>query len=107
MSDFKSMREMMEWCLGGGKVSLGIYKTELEWFDERGRWVNRFGEVSVSHYSNYSKHIPPKKTKKVKLLAYLASCGELRLYEEGKTPVDFEWHRVPSEDKEIEIEIED
>lgn len=44
----------------------------------------------------------PKPVKKVKFLAYATSCG-LSWYKENHS-VESHWKRVPSEDKEVEIE---
>ncbi len=52
--------------------------------------------------------IAPEPKKRVKLLAYLDSCGELRRVSEDsprkKIVVAENWVRVPAEDKEVEIE---
>ena len=108
MSDFKNFREMMEYCLSGGVV-IHEDDNKPEGVNKRGEWgyIGGLQTAVVFPVGGYSKHIPPKKTKKVKLLAYLASCGELKMYTEDKVPTNFEWQRVPSEDKEIEIEIEE
>ena len=103
MSDFKNMREMIEYCKNGGKV---IHKTctRSEGFNNDGNWSYSDGlEATISScIYQYSKYIPPKKTKRVKLEAWLDNTGELRWVSK---PLCKGWRRVPSEDKEIEIEI--
>ena len=107
MNDFEDMRELVEYCYNGGRVvfdNCGL----SEGFNDAGEWTYCTGEKAMLtvKVEYYTKCIPPKKVKKVKLLAFLDPRGELRLTNISDIGRNG-WVRVPSEDKEIEIEIEE
>ena len=107
MSDFKDTVEVVEYCKSGGRVQYAGTSVN-EGFDEDGVWSYSNGNpATLGSYKHYSKYIPSRKTKKVKLLAYLINSGEMKWLTKDKPPAISGWHRVPSEDKEIEIEIEE
>ena len=49
---------------------------------------------------------PRQKTEKIKMLCWFIN-GHLNWLQEGNHAAGPDWKRVPSEDKEIEIEVED
>lgn len=107
MGDFKNTMELIKYCKNGGRV-VCFDSTQSEGFDEDGIWSYSNGaKTGLAQYNLYSKFLPPKKTKKVKLLAYLFNSGQMKWLTEDKqlaSATIYGWHRVPSEDKEIEIE---
>lgn len=67
----------------------------------RPEWRER-KDTPVFNFELVEYRIAPEPKKKVKLVAFIDSHGELRWFLNGVL-IDKEWIRVPSEDKEIEI----
>jgi hypothetical protein len=81
----------------------------IQWYsgsslNNTGEWCDQDGYCIVWYYPPERYRVKPEPTtKKVKLLAYVSgAAGELVWRKEGYFMTG--WQRVPSEDKEIEVE---
>ena len=69
----------------------------------RGRWVAWYGATWDLYKDFRARPRPNMKTKKVRMLCFFDGCQ--LLWQNNNYPIrDGRWKRVPSEDKEVEVE---